>query len=149
MRVLGGETRSPLWTQIKADVTGCAVEVPHAPEASAFGAALLAGVGAGVYSDIADAVRRTVRVRARYEPSADAGHYQYLFDCYDRLVCRLYPAYVAEDDAPARTYDRARPAGPAAAGGAPGEAGGAKGERGAGPAPALAADAGKERSWRR
>jgi xylulokinase len=151
MRVLGGETRSPLWTQIKADVAGCAVEVPDAPEASAFGAALLAGVGADVYLDVADAIRQAVRVRARYEPSRDAEPYQDLFGSYDRLVGRLHPANVAENDPPARGFDRTLPTGPAASGHAPG-AGGARGERGelgARAATALNADAGRERSWRR
>ena len=49
--VIGGATRSPLWLQIKADCTGLRLSIPQVPEAVALGAALLAGVGAGIYAD--------------------------------------------------------------------------------------------------
>lgn len=52
----GGGTRLPLWLQIKADVTGCALEVRDLPEATLLGAALLAGVGAGLYHSVTEAV---------------------------------------------------------------------------------------------
>jgi len=48
--IAGGGSRSRLWMQTKADVLGTSIIVPHVPEASATGAALLAGVGIGVYS---------------------------------------------------------------------------------------------------
>jgi xylulokinase len=44
---VGGGTRIPQWTQIKADVTGCAFQVPTVDEAALLGAALLAARGAG------------------------------------------------------------------------------------------------------
>lgn len=55
-----------------ADTLGRPVEVTDVPEAAGLGAALLAGVGAGVYDDLDAAVDRTVRVRARYEPEPGA-----------------------------------------------------------------------------
>jgi xylulokinase len=98
MTILGGEARSSLWTQIKSDVTGCVVEVPGAPEASAFGAALLAGVGAEVFQDIEDAVRRAVRIAARFEPGReDRPRYEALFEEYDATVHRLFPDWPAPD----------------------------------------------------
>jgi xylulokinase len=48
---VGGGARNPLWTQIKADVTGYAIAVPAHTEAVALGAAILAGIGAGVFRD--------------------------------------------------------------------------------------------------
>ena len=45
----GGGSRSSVWVQIKADVLGCPIHVPEIAEAGAFGAALLAGCGAGLY----------------------------------------------------------------------------------------------------
>jgi xylulokinase len=51
LRVEGGATRNPVWMQLKADITGDVVEAVALPEPTALGAALLAGVGAGVYAD--------------------------------------------------------------------------------------------------
>jgi sugar (pentulose or hexulose) kinase len=51
LRVEGGATRNPVWMQLKADITGLAVEAVALPEPTALGAALLAGIGAGVYAD--------------------------------------------------------------------------------------------------
>lgn len=71
-RLTGGASRSPRWSQMFADTLGRLVEVTDVPEAAGLGAALLAGVGAGVYDDLDAAVDRTVRVRARYEPEPGA-----------------------------------------------------------------------------
>ena len=51
LRVLGGAVHIPLWMQLKADITGREVEVAAAGEPAALGAAVLGGVGAGVYPD--------------------------------------------------------------------------------------------------
>lgn len=53
--VVGGASQSAAWMQIKANVIGMPVAVPRIREASALGAALLAGIGAGVYRDHAEA----------------------------------------------------------------------------------------------
>ena len=68
---MGGAANSALWMQIKADVTQRKVLVPAADTATALGAALLAGVGTGVYDSFDQAVRRTVRVRRAYRPGAE------------------------------------------------------------------------------
>jgi xylulokinase len=69
IRVVGGGGRSELWLQIKADVTGRTVRRVLAPEPTALGAAVLAGLAAGVFADAADAVARTVALSPRaYEP---------------------------------------------------------------------------------
>ena len=51
----GGGARHPLWRQLQADVYGVPVRRPTAEEGPAYGAALLAGVAAGVYRDVAEA----------------------------------------------------------------------------------------------
>ena len=48
----GGASKGDLWCQILADVTGCKIKVPKVTEATALGAAMTAGVGAGVYESI-------------------------------------------------------------------------------------------------
>jgi xylulokinase len=83
-RVSGGGARSELWLRILASVLGLPLETAESEEGSAFGAALLAGVRAGVFSDADDAVARCVRPRRRIEPEWD-------YDDGYRRFRRLYP----------------------------------------------------------
>ena len=63
--VIGGGTRNPYWLQIKSDVLGCALQLPEVDEASLLGAALCAGIGAGVFASAEEAVRSTASTRSR------------------------------------------------------------------------------------
>jgi xylulokinase len=65
-RLVGGGTKSALWRQIIADVTGLTIEVPEQGDAS-FGAALIAGIGAGIFSGTDDAAQ-LIRVRETLRP---------------------------------------------------------------------------------
>jgi xylulokinase len=67
-RVSGGGTRSDLWTRIVASVLNLPLERTECDAGSAYGAALLAGVKAGVFADAAEAVTRCVRVTERIDP---------------------------------------------------------------------------------
>ncbi len=88
-RVSGGGAHSRLWVQIVASTLGLPLELTMVEEGSAFGAALLAGVAAEVFSDARDAVARTVRVRGTVEP--DAAWAKVYEDLYPRYRA-LYPA---------------------------------------------------------
>jgi xylulokinase len=68
---MGGAANSRLWTQIKADVTGKHIVVPSSDTASALGAAILAGVGTGVYRDFHDAVNKTLHVKREHTPDLE------------------------------------------------------------------------------
>ena len=68
VRLGGGGARSALWRQIQADVYGYPVEIVEAEEGAAYGAALLAGVGGGVWHTVEDACDAVVRVAARVRP---------------------------------------------------------------------------------
>jgi xylulokinase len=83
-RVSGGGARSELWLRILSSVLGLPLETTESEEGSAFGAALLAGVRAGVFSDAEEAVSRCVRARRRIEPQWD-------YDDGYRRFRRLYP----------------------------------------------------------
>jgi xylulokinase len=83
-RVSGGGARSELWLRILASVLGLPLETTESEEGSALGAALLAGIRAGVFSDADDAVARCVRPRRRIEPELD-------YDDGYRRFRRLYP----------------------------------------------------------
>jgi xylulokinase len=69
-RVSGGGARSELWLKIVASVLGVPLERTVAEEGAAFGAALLAGVHHGVFSDAHEAVAACVRARDRIDPDA-------------------------------------------------------------------------------
>jgi xylulokinase len=62
IRVVGGGARSRLWLQIKADVTGRAVRPVRGEHATCMGAAMLAAVAAGHFSDLEEAAAQSVRL---------------------------------------------------------------------------------------
>ncbi|MDR0518523.1 MAG: FGGY-family carbohydrate kinase [Clostridiales Family XIII bacterium] len=68
LRSVGGGAKSALWSQIKADVTGRPVAVMSADMATSMGAAMLAGIGTGVYPGFAEAAEVFVKQGKRYEP---------------------------------------------------------------------------------
>jgi xylulokinase len=83
IRVVGGGAASDTWMQIKADVTGRAVRRVLVPEATALGAALLAGVATEIFTDMSDAVARTVKLAD--EPFVPDPTRRSLYDeCYQR-----------------------------------------------------------------
>jgi len=70
----GGASRGTLWPQILADVTGRRIRIPRVTEATALGAAMAAGVGAGIYPGIPEAADRLVAWDREYLP--DPKHVQ-------------------------------------------------------------------------
>lgn len=78
----GGGTRNRHWLQIKADVFGCALEALAMPEATLLGAALLGGVGAGVFPDEEHALLARPEIKGeRYTPDPDRHQaYQELYE---------------------------------------------------------------------
>ncbi len=88
-RVSGGGARSRAWLEIVASVLDLPLERTTIDEGSAYGAALLAGVGSGVFADVAEAVEACVRIRDTIEPRAE------WTSIYDEGYARfraLYPA---------------------------------------------------------
>jgi len=83
VRATGGGSKLDWWLQLHADVCGIPFEVVAQDEPGAFGAAILAGVGAGVYPSVSSAVANLVSVSRRFEPSPERGA------LYDSLRKRL------------------------------------------------------------
>ena len=73
IRLAGGGARDPLWRQLQADVFACPVETPEHEEGPAFGAALMAGVGCGVWSSLGEACDEGIRIREVRDPAPTAG----------------------------------------------------------------------------
>ena len=89
VRASGGGARSPLWRQILADVFGVELVTVNTTEGAAYGAALLAGVGAGIWPDVDTACQATVRQTGVTSPAPET------VTRYDQgyaLYRRLYPA---------------------------------------------------------
>lgn len=68
LRAIGGGARSPIWLQLKADVLGVPIAVPDVTDAACWGAALLAGIGAGCYTDLAQAAEAALHFSATFTP---------------------------------------------------------------------------------
>lgn len=89
--IIGGGSKSPLWRQIVADVLNIPVSVPRESDAS-FGAALMAGVGAGVFADAIEAATRTIVIEDRHEPdTALARHYAEIHSVFQDAAHALQP----------------------------------------------------------
>jgi L-xylulokinase len=73
IRLTGGGSRSAVWCQMYADALGAPVHTTDADEAGALGAAILAGIGTGVWPSLTEAVEATVRLADAYEPDPRQG----------------------------------------------------------------------------
>lgn len=67
----GGASKGELWCQILSDVTGCKIKIPKVTEATALGAAMAAGVGAGIYENISKAAQKLVVWDKEYIPNME------------------------------------------------------------------------------
>jgi len=67
----GGAAKSALWPQILADVLGIPVDVPVVKEATALGAAIMAGKGIGLYASVKDAARTLVKIEKTFSPNKE------------------------------------------------------------------------------
>ncbi len=90
IRASGGGSRSPLWRQIQADVFGRKVATINSEEGPAYGVALLAAVGAGIFKDIREACAATIRVAQETRCDRKAKrHYDRVFPVYQQLYRSL------------------------------------------------------------
>jgi xylulokinase len=86
IRALGGGAASDLWNQMKADMTGIPYVTIKSTEAACTGAAILAGVGSGIFSDIEEGCRQLVQLNRKYIPDPGMKEtYRQVFNRYVRL----------------------------------------------------------------
>lgn len=88
VRVSGGGAKSPLWRQIMADVFGAALVTVDAPEGAAYGAALLAGIGAGIWPDAITACQ-AIPLGEETPVGPDAAVYEQGYQVYRSLYPTL------------------------------------------------------------
>jgi xylulokinase len=89
IRLSGGGSRSFPWRQIQADIFGLDVVTLRTSEGSAFGAALLAGVGAKIYSSVQESAQVAIEVKERMAPQAGKVK---IYDRHYQVYRKLYPA---------------------------------------------------------
>ena len=90
MMLTGGGAKSPLWRQMLADLYGCPVSIPASDEGAALGAAILAGVGTGVYSSLPEACGELIGKGDTLEPDEERGKkYAPYFALYKQLYKSL------------------------------------------------------------
>jgi xylulokinase len=89
LRAVGGGTRNTWWQALKADVLGIPIQTLAVSDVTAQGAALLAGLGVGIYASAEQAAARALRLSDRYEPDRE-NHARY-DQAYHAVFQKLYP----------------------------------------------------------
>ncbi|MCL2708290.1 MAG: xylulokinase [Defluviitaleaceae bacterium] len=94
-RIIGGGAKSPVWCQMMADVLNVRVERINSSEGPAFGAAILAAVGAGLFGSVGEACEKLISVTETFVPNQAAAkrydtHYQIFAGLYDAMKA-LFP----------------------------------------------------------
>jgi xylulokinase len=95
VRLGGGGARSALWRQIQADVYRHEAEILAAEEGAAYGAALLAGVGAKFWKSVEEACDAVVQVQQRVKPGPATGAMARAYNNYRRLYPALKPLFAS------------------------------------------------------
>ena len=94
IRSLGGGARSHFWGQLKADITGKRVVITKAREEACLGAAIVAGVGIGLFRDVQEASSQMVATDAQFEPNkANTEKYESVYQLYIYLYESLCPVF--------------------------------------------------------
>jgi len=90
VRASGGGTKSRLWRQILASVLEAELVTVNTTEGAAYGAALLAGVGAGYWKDVDEACKAAIKLTGKEEPQrAEVEQYRKGYEVYQKLYPTL------------------------------------------------------------
>jgi xylulokinase len=90
IRIAGGGARSAFWREMQADIYRRAVRTVSSEEGPAYGVALLAGVGTGVWKSVPEACDATIKTRTKTAPNPKAvARYDALYPEYGRLYRSL------------------------------------------------------------
>jgi xylulokinase len=92
VRISGGGAKSPIWRQILADVLNVELVTVNTTEGAAYGAALLAGVGAGTWPDVPSACDQLLQITGSTSPR-QTDVYEKLYPFYQGLYKVLAPTF--------------------------------------------------------
>ena len=94
MMACGGGANSKLWLQMLSDIYSCDVKTTASNEGPAFGAAILAGVGVGLYKSVEDACAELIKTNAVYRPVPEnTRRYEKIYAIYKALYGKLKEQY--------------------------------------------------------
>jgi xylulokinase len=94
VRASGGGTKGALWRQIMASVLDAELVTVNTSEGAAYGAALLAGVGAGAWTDVPSACRAAIQITGSTQPEpAQVAAYRRAYPIYQELYPALKPSF--------------------------------------------------------
>lgn len=97
LKMLGGATKSKIWTQIVADITGLSIIVPEVADVTCVGAAILAGLGTGIFNEPYQAYNSMVQNEREIQPDSDNyEEYEKLFSQYKNKYFMLEKYYSLE-----------------------------------------------------
>jgi xylulokinase len=95
IRIVGGGAKSPLWRQIKADVTGIPISLPETVETAALGAGILALVGSGQMQTVKEATEKVVNIVETTQPIArNHAIYDEYYHLYRSTYFALLPVFM-------------------------------------------------------
>ncbi|MBE0600545.1 MAG: hypothetical protein IH607_02070 [Firmicutes bacterium] len=98
IRVLGGGSKSVIWNQIKADITGKVIWETEYADAACLGAAIISGVSTGLFQSLDKAVDGMVSLKRKYEPNMENHRiYQKQYALYKQLYNDLCPMYLKSE----------------------------------------------------
>ena len=90
VRTTGGGARSAFWGQVQADIFEASVASVNATEGSAFDAAMMAGIGSGIFTDLKEATDQSVKVTGRIEPNPEnIARYREMYSVFRSLYPEL------------------------------------------------------------
>jgi xylulokinase len=90
MMITGGGAKSKIWREMLTDLYGCPVSVPASDEGAALGAAILAGVGSGIYASLEEACGQLIGKGKTTLPNETQGRaYAPYFELYKQLYLSL------------------------------------------------------------
>ena len=90
----GGASKSPVWGQLVADISGLPVRIPEVADLGCVGAAILAGVGCGIYADAAEGYAKLgVKERVLQPNPGAAAKYQKAYEEFKRIATTLQETY--------------------------------------------------------
>ena len=92
VRASGGGGKSPLWRQMQCDMFGCNVTTVNSSEGPALGVAILAAVGAGIYSSVPEACDAIISIKNSIQPDVENGKvYARMHGQYQKIYEALKP----------------------------------------------------------
>jgi len=94
LKLAGGATKSAVWAQLVADISGLPVRIPEVADLACVGAAILAGAGCGIYRDVKEGYEKLAVQEKKIRPNSErAAMYKELYAEYKRVATTLAASY--------------------------------------------------------